>query len=254
MSEQERTIFGTSLESMAGVYDLIGRLFRVAEPGAVYSEPVVSGDRTVIITSELTMSIGAGGGFGTSSEPTANTGTAGTEAVVGADAAPATHKEDAGGGGGGGGGGFSFGRPVAAVIIEPSGVRVEPIVDPTKLGIALFTTLGAMFFAWTSLRRTTTQLAARQLAADTRAAARLARDAKRATSRSSKEAAKAAAREAKLAAQLAAKEAGQQARHAAEAASLEAKKAAADMAKDAAKLATKQAVKQARKQVAKQFA
>ena len=252
MSEQERTFFGTPVESMAGVYDLIGRLFRVAEPGAVYSEPIVSGERTVIITSELSMSIGAGGGFGASSEPAANPGSAGTEAVAGADAAGAAHKEDSGGGGGGGG--FSFGRPVAAVIIEPSGVRVEPIVDPTKLGIALFTTLGAMFFAWTSLRRTTNQLAARQLAADTRAAARLARDAERATSKSAKEAAKAAANEARLAAQLAAKEAGHQARHAAEKASLEAKKAAADMAKDAAKLATKQAVKQARKQVAKQFA
>ena len=244
MSEQERTFFGTPLDSITGVYDLIGRLFRVAEPGAVYSEPIISGERTVIITSELSMSIGAGGGFGASSEPVTETG---------ADAASVPpHKEDSGGGGGGGG--FSFGRPVAAVIIEPSGVRVEPIVDPTKLGIALFTTLGAMFFAWTSLRRTTSQLAARQLAADTRAAARLARDAERVTSKSAKQAAKAAAREAKLAAQLAAKEAGQQARHAAELASLEAKKAAADIAKDAARLATKQAVQQARKQVAKQFA
>ena len=53
MSEQERSFFGTPLESMTGVYDLIGRLFRVAEPGAVYSEPIVSGDRTVIVTSEL---------------------------------------------------------------------------------------------------------------------------------------------------------------------------------------------------------
>ena len=245
MSEQERIFFGTPLDSITGVYDLIGRLLRVAEPGAVYSEPIVSGERTVIITSELSMSIGAGGGFGASSEPAA-------DAAVGGDAAPAPHKEDSGGGGGGGG--FSFGRPVAAVIIEPSGVRVEPIVDPTKLGIALFTTLGAMFFAWTSLRRTTNQLAASQLAADTRCRCPPGGGAERATSKSAKEAAKAAAREAKLAAQLAAKEAGQQARHAAESASLEAKKAAADMAKDAAKLATKQAVKQARKQVAKQFA
>jgi hypothetical protein len=37
-----------------------------------------------------------------------------------------------------------MGRPVAAITIGPDGVRVEPIVDATKIAIALFTTIGAM--------------------------------------------------------------------------------------------------------------
>jgi uncharacterized spore protein YtfJ len=45
---------------------------------------------------------------------------------------------------GGGGGGVTMGRPVAAIIIGPDGVTVEPIVDATKIAIALFTTIGAM--------------------------------------------------------------------------------------------------------------
>jgi hypothetical protein len=45
---------------------------------------------------------------------------------------------------GGGGGGVTLGRPVAAITIGPEGVYVEPIVDVTKIAIALFTTVGAM--------------------------------------------------------------------------------------------------------------
>ena len=45
---------------------------------------------------------------------------------------------------GGGGGGVTLGRPVAAITIGPDGVSVEPIVDATKIAIALFTTIGAM--------------------------------------------------------------------------------------------------------------
>jgi uncharacterized spore protein YtfJ len=47
-------------------------------------------------------------------------------------------------GGGGGGGGFSMGRPVAVITIGPDGTQVEPIIDPTKISIAFFTTIAAM--------------------------------------------------------------------------------------------------------------
>ncbi len=47
--------------------------------------------------------------------------------------------------GGGGGGGFSTSRPVAVVIITQNGVRVEPVVDVTKVALAMFTTVGFMF-------------------------------------------------------------------------------------------------------------
>jgi uncharacterized spore protein YtfJ len=45
---------------------------------------------------------------------------------------------------GGGGGGTALARPVAAVIITPQGIRVEPIVDVTKISIAFFTAFGAI--------------------------------------------------------------------------------------------------------------
>jgi uncharacterized spore protein YtfJ len=48
--------------------------------------------------------------------------------------------EDGGGEGtGGGGGGRSFARPVAVIIASPDGVRVEPVVDVTKIALAAFT-------------------------------------------------------------------------------------------------------------------
>ena len=56
-------------------------------------------------------------------------------------------------GGGGGGGGFSAGRPVAAIIVEPEGVRIEPIVDPTKIALAFFTVLGSIFWMGYRMRR-----------------------------------------------------------------------------------------------------
>ena len=54
---------------------------------------------------------------------------------------------------GGGGGGGTTARPVAAIIMGPDGVRVEPIVDPTKIAIAFFTAFGAMMIALRKMRQ-----------------------------------------------------------------------------------------------------
>jgi uncharacterized spore protein YtfJ len=252
MSEQDRTVLGMSMQNVGQVHDLIGRLFRVAEPGAVYSQPITSGDRTVVVTSEISMSVGAGVGFGHNTTPatvgaganTAANTAAGVAGSVGGNGdtvapggRPAQAQDETGGGGGGGG--FSFGRPVAAVVIEPNGVRVEPIVDPTKLGIAFFTTLGAMFFAWTSLRRATNQLAARQLAADTRAAARLERDVARQSKRQVKHEAKRAAKQVAAEAKKSAQKANAEAKKAAELAAKQAKEAERLAAKSVAEIAAR---------------
>jgi len=215
MSEQDRSFYAASLQNVAQVHDLIGRLFRVAEPGAVCSEPIVAGERTVVVMSELSVAVGAGVGFGHTVEPE-------TFATASTGAATSERKDETGGGGGGGG--YSFGRPVAAVIIEPAGVRVEPIVDPTKLGIAFFTTVAAMFFAWTSLRRTTNQLAFKQLASEKRTLSKLERAALNQ-----------ARHQAKRAAKHAAKLAGKEAKHATRATKRAAKEMALDLAKEAAK-------------------
>ena len=116
---------GSSGEAMA----LIGRLFDVAKPDAVYTEAVEAGDYTVITASELMVSMGAGYGGGGGYQP----------------ASEDDENEDASfGSGGGGGGGFATGRPVAVITIGPDGTQVEPIVDPTKISIAFFTTFAAM--------------------------------------------------------------------------------------------------------------
>jgi hypothetical protein len=44
-------------------------------------------------------------------------------------------------------------RPVAVISVGPDGVDVEPVVDVTKLGLALFTALGAMFLMFGRMRR-----------------------------------------------------------------------------------------------------
>ncbi len=47
---------------------------------------------------------------------------------------------------GSGVGGFAQARPVAVIIMESDGVRVEPVVDVTKLGLAALTAFGGMAF------------------------------------------------------------------------------------------------------------
>jgi uncharacterized spore protein YtfJ len=118
------------VQSETAALATIGKLFDVYQPGVVFGEPSTVGDNTVITAAEV--SVGMGLGFGRGSGGAADSN---------------------GEGGGGGGGGGSMGRPVAAIIITPRGVHVEPIVDVTKIAIAFFTTIGAIYMAWRSMRR-----------------------------------------------------------------------------------------------------
>jgi uncharacterized spore protein YtfJ len=118
--------------------DTLGRLLSAADPARVFGEPVTQGEYTVITACE----IAGGGGFGSGmgfGQPRAQSGDTSTGAVAGVGGSPL---EGAGGGGGGGGG--SIGRPVAAIVIGPDGVEVQPVVDVTKIGVAALTALGAM--------------------------------------------------------------------------------------------------------------
>src|SRR5690606_19421305 len=94
-----------------------------ARPEAVFAEPLTADGRTVIGAAEVLVGagFGSGGGFGPAAE--------GKE-----DKGPAVSVE--GGGIGAGVGGFAQSRPVAVIIIDQSGVRVEPVVDVTKIGLA----------------------------------------------------------------------------------------------------------------------
>ncbi len=106
------------------------KFLETANVNAVFSRPVRQGETTVINCSEVVAVLGFGVGEGGGGD-----------------------KESSGHGSGGGGGGRIFARPVAAIVASPSGVTVQPIIDPTKLGIAVLTTLGFMFAMMGRMRR-----------------------------------------------------------------------------------------------------
>jgi len=126
-----------SVPNQARSNELIGRLFDVAKPGVIFSEPIAHGEHVIITASEVTIAMGAGygGGAGYPVEDGENGG-----------AATAAENGNVGIGGGGGGGGTAMGRPVAIVSIGPEGVHVEPVVDPTKIALAFFTAFGSLVF------------------------------------------------------------------------------------------------------------
>lgn len=107
------------------VRQTLGRLLETVGAGSVFAAPVVREDVTVIPCAEVMIGLGMGQGSGTGM---ANNSTGQSE----------------GSGAGGGGGGTS--RPVAAIVIARGQVRVEPIVDATKValaGITAFAFMGA---------------------------------------------------------------------------------------------------------------
>jgi uncharacterized spore protein YtfJ len=96
-------------------------LLDTADVSKVYGEPIVHEETLIIPAAEVVAVAGFGAGYGSGGP------------------------EDNGGeGGGGGGGGKTFSRPVAIVIADKDGVRVEPVVDPTKIAMTFFTAFGFM--------------------------------------------------------------------------------------------------------------
>jgi uncharacterized spore protein YtfJ len=126
MSEGFENMVVTAVKSQQQGQELMEKLIAVAQPGAVYGEPITSGDYTIITASEVSVSMGFGYGMG---------------------------GRGFGGGSGGGGGGFSMGRPVAVISIGPDGVRVEPVRDVTKIALAFLTAAGSMLMMMSRMRR-----------------------------------------------------------------------------------------------------
>ncbi len=134
MSESSNGVATMAAQASEQSDKIIDKLYAAAEPGAVFSAPYASGEYTIITASE----VGAGGGFGfgmgTSTEQKSPDG-------------------GATGGGGGGGGGGSMGRPIAAIVIGPDGVKVKPIVDATKVALAAIGAWSAVAFIASRLAR-----------------------------------------------------------------------------------------------------
>ncbi len=117
---------------------LMDKIFSAAQPDAVFAQPVTASGYTVINACEVVVGGGVGYGVG------GGTGSPETSGQPGSQAGASGASQPSGGGGGAGGGGSSSGRPVAAIVIGPDGVKVKPVIDVTKLLIAFFTAWGAM--------------------------------------------------------------------------------------------------------------
>jgi uncharacterized spore protein YtfJ len=98
-----------------------------ADVQVVYGEPIEHEDTMIIPTAEVLCGLGFGLGSGS-----------GTSADQNPD------KPSQGSGSGGGGGGRILSRPVAVIVSSPEGVRVEPVVDITKIALAALTAMGFM--------------------------------------------------------------------------------------------------------------
>jgi uncharacterized spore protein YtfJ len=145
MSDEFDKIVATAEKNQEQAAELVEKLFAVAQPGSVYGEPLTVGEHTVITASEVSVGMGFGYGMG------GGLGRGGPKRRMN-ESEPEVEGEGTGLGGGGGGGGGSMARPVAVISVGPEGVQVEPVVDPTKIALAFFTTLGSMFFMLSKMR------------------------------------------------------------------------------------------------------
>ncbi|HBX70994.1 MAG TPA: sporulation protein YtfJ [Chloroflexi bacterium] len=103
------------------VQETLETLIETADVSKVYGEPIVHEDTLIIPAAEVLAVAGFGAGYGSGGP-----------------------EDNGGAGGGAGGGGRTFSRPVAIVIADKNGVRVEPVMDPTKIALTFFTALGFM--------------------------------------------------------------------------------------------------------------
>jgi uncharacterized spore protein YtfJ len=142
VSEEFDKLANAAMEGQDQGFKLVEKLFTVAQPGAVFSEPVSVAGRTIITASEVNVGMGVGFGFGGGSASPEDEKTEEGEVEM-----------DSGMGGGGGGGGGASGRPVAVIDVSENGVQIEPVVDATKIALAFFTALGSMFFMLTKMRK-----------------------------------------------------------------------------------------------------
>ena len=122
-------------ESGGRAADVMTRLIEAADVSKVYSEPIAHGDTLMIPAAEVLAVAGFGIGGGSGSGPDAE------------------GRPRSGGGGGGGGGGRTLARGVAVIVSTPEGVRVEPIIDVTKIALAGLTALGFVWAAWRGVSR-----------------------------------------------------------------------------------------------------
>jgi uncharacterized spore protein YtfJ len=124
-SEDTADILNESIPEAPTLENTIGKFLKVARVESVYGEPIAHGDTLMIPAAEVLGILGFGYGYGHDSE---------TE----------EEEQEQSGGAGGGGGGRVFARPVAMIVATPNVVRVEPVIDRTKIALAAITAGGFM--------------------------------------------------------------------------------------------------------------
>lgn len=139
MSERDVTGSAAAVSNQREGMEMMKRVAEIASVDSVFGEPVAAGEYTVITAAEISASVGFGYGIGSSdteSPGESETGQAGSS-----------------GGGGGGGGGYTTARPVAVITVGPDGVRMDPVVDISKLSLAFFTMIGSLIVMLSKIRR-----------------------------------------------------------------------------------------------------
>ena len=131
MDEQkEKNAFTTyDVQNNEDAREVFEQFIAVAHVDSVFGQPLTVGEYTVITASEVSVAMGIGYGKGYGNYPAKG------ERDI---------KEQSSAGSGGGGGGVSLARPVATISIGPKGTTVAPVLDFTKVSIALITALGSM--------------------------------------------------------------------------------------------------------------
>jgi len=120
--KNEPEVIENASVSMVTTKETLDKFLDAADVSAVYGQPVQSGDTLIIPTAEVLSGVGFGLGY-----------------WGGQDA-----EGDSATGSGSGGGGRILSRPVAVVIASADEVRVEPVVDLTKIALAALTASGFM--------------------------------------------------------------------------------------------------------------
>lgn len=119
--EEKEFVIENSGQAIDMAQETLETFIATADVSKVYGDPIAHEETLIIPAAEVLAVAGFGAGYGSGGP------------------------EEAGGeGGGAGGGGRTFSRPVAIVIADQNGVRVEPVVDPTKIAMTFFTALGFM--------------------------------------------------------------------------------------------------------------
>ncbi len=151
----EDTVLAASAGTIDATQEVMDKFLDTARVETVYGQPVQHNGTLIIPTAEVLTGLAFGVGFGGSSggggeeggdeedKESGETGAASAGAVKGGTGA----------GVGGGGGGRILSRPVAVIIADESGVRVEPVFDRTKVALAALTAAGFVFGTLARMRR-----------------------------------------------------------------------------------------------------